>query len=478
MKKRIYNPYLPLYEYIPDGEPRLFKNRVYIYGSHDEFGSFNFCNNSYVTYSCPKDDFSDWKYEGIIYDKNEDPMNKKGNMQLFAPDVIEGLDGSYYMYYSLNWSNTIGVAKADNPAGPFHYYGNVSYPNGIKLGYKDGDPFQFDPAIFIDDDNRIYLYSGMGPVSFLPQIPLNHKADGCYVMELDKDMLTVISEPKRVLAKKGMAFVDYLGHEFFEAASMRKINGIYYLIYSSINGHELCYATSNNPCGPFTYGGTIISNGDVYLNGRSKMDAIYPLGNNHGSILTINDKHYIFYHRHTNFTNTDRQGLAEVLKIESNGSIKQIEMTSQGLNEKPLEGLGEYPATICSALKPKEGNVFYPFFRPFFKNNSTMITQYGKDEDTFETQFIKNIKDGCLIGYKYFDLSNTNKISLKVDGRFNGRVDIKFNEYGKSKYYKTILITPEISYIDIRIDPQNEKEALYFKFTGTGSFNLYAIKFE
>ena len=33
--KQIFNPYLPSYEYIPDGEPHIFGDRLYIYGSHD-----------------------------------------------------------------------------------------------------------------------------------------------------------------------------------------------------------------------------------------------------------------------------------------------------------------------------------------------------------------------------------------------------------------------------------------------------------
>ena len=86
-KKQVFNPYLPLYEYIPDGEPHVFDGRVYVYGSHDHFGAFDFCFNDYVTWSAPLDDLSDWRYEGVIFRKNQDPMNPKGKRCLFAPDV-------------------------------------------------------------------------------------------------------------------------------------------------------------------------------------------------------------------------------------------------------------------------------------------------------------------------------------------------------------------------------------------------------
>ena len=43
MKRQCYNPYLPSWEYIPDAEPRVFGQRLYIYGSHDLFGAKEYC---------------------------------------------------------------------------------------------------------------------------------------------------------------------------------------------------------------------------------------------------------------------------------------------------------------------------------------------------------------------------------------------------------------------------------------------------
>ena len=135
-------------------------------------------------------------------------------------------------------------------------------------------------------------------------------------MELDKDMKTVIIGPKKVFEKHGFASSEW-------------------------KGHELCYAASDSPIGPFKLGGVIVSKGDVALNGRPKEKACYPLGNNHGGMVQANGKWYIFYHRHTNWTSTDRQGMAEEIKIGEDGSIKQVVMTSCGLNGDPLAGEGE-----------------------------------------------------------------------------------------------------------------------------------------
>lgn len=77
-KKQAVNPYLPSWEYVPDAEPRVFGDRVYIYGSHDLFNGADFCLGDYVCWSAPLDNLGDWKYEGVIYKASQDPRNKKG----------------------------------------------------------------------------------------------------------------------------------------------------------------------------------------------------------------------------------------------------------------------------------------------------------------------------------------------------------------------------------------------------------------
>lgn len=46
-----FNPYLPSWGYMPDGEPHVFDGRVYIYGSHDRFNGGGFCVNDYEPWS-------------------------------------------------------------------------------------------------------------------------------------------------------------------------------------------------------------------------------------------------------------------------------------------------------------------------------------------------------------------------------------------------------------------------------------------
>ena len=93
MKKQGFNPYLPSWEYIPDGEPHVFDGRVYVFGSHDRFGGHTYCPNDYVCWSAPVEDLADWRCEGVIYGRTDDPANRDGDMLLFAPDVTQGPDG-------------------------------------------------------------------------------------------------------------------------------------------------------------------------------------------------------------------------------------------------------------------------------------------------------------------------------------------------------------------------------------------------
>ena len=115
MKDQVFNPYLPSYEYVPDGEPRAFGDRLYVYGSHDAFGGAGYCENDYVGWSAPLSDLSDWRCEGVIYPAARDPQNTDGRMKLFAPDAVQGPDGRYYLDYSLNGSSLVSVAVCGSP---------------------------------------------------------------------------------------------------------------------------------------------------------------------------------------------------------------------------------------------------------------------------------------------------------------------------------------------------------------------------
>ena len=131
--KQGYNPYMPSWEYVPDGEPHVFGDRVYVYGSHDQFRGHAFCANDYICYSAPVTDLRDWRYEGVIYARRDDPRNSDGEMCLYAPDVCQGPDGRYYLYYVLDALSIVSVAVCDTPAGRYQFLGYVHYEDGTLL---------------------------------------------------------------------------------------------------------------------------------------------------------------------------------------------------------------------------------------------------------------------------------------------------------------------------------------------------------
>ncbi len=474
MKIQVFNPYLPNYEYVPDGEPYVFDYRLYVYGSHDKFNGQMFCENDYVCWSAPVNDLSDWKYEGVIYQKTQDPMG--GNdKKLFAPDVQKGVDGRYYLYYAFDFLGVIAVAVCDSPAGKYEFYGHVHYQDGTLLGGREGDGFQYDPGVFIDDDGKVYLYSGFCPVNF-PWKKFGVKEQtikGGMVIELEDDMITVKEDPKYIIPDKLRgAGTSFEGHEFFEAPSMRKYGDTYYFIYSSINKHELCYATSKSPVGDFRYGGTIISNGDI--NYKDNKEALNYTGTNHGSIVEINEKWYVFYHRQTNKHPFSRQGCAEEIQIESDGSIKQVEMTSCGLNGGPLIGNGVYLTSVACNLMSKFGAVHYEVggeieeFHPYF-------TQEGEDRESNPNQYIANLTDGSIVGFKYFDFEGVSQISVKVRGTGKGQFYVSTTLGGEKVTSIPISTGEEWCMWTAPITLINGINALYFTYQGDGSIDFYSF---
>ena len=474
--KQIFNPYLPSYEYIPDAEPRIFNGRVYIYGSHDLFNGKNFCLGDYVTYSAPIDDLTSWRYEGVIYKKEQDPLNKR-KRALYAPDCIQGVDGRYYLYYSAIGTSAIGVAVSNNPAGPFQFYSYVKYKDGTILGKGKNDVFQFDPGIFVEG-NDVYLYSGFCPTLSGIFVTGGKKVSkvGPLCMKLETDMCTIKENPHEIGVKSIYNSKDtkYKGHEFFEASSMRKINGKYYFIYSSILGHELCYAISNYPDKDFEYGGIIVSIGDIGLEDvKDVKNAKNMTGNTHGSILSINGDNYIFYHRQTNRHCFSRQACAEKIMILEDGAIPQVETTSCGLNNGPLLGKGEYEARIACNLECKKGGTFYQVFKGFGR---PYFTQSGKNREINGDQYISNIKDGTTITFKYFQFNNSKSIKILVSSTNCGTMQV-YDE-NKNKVASFAINKGKDILYESKLEITDGVHPLIFKYEGKGKLSFFKFVLE
>lgn len=358
------NPYLPSWEYIPDGEPRVFGDRIYVYGSHDRVDSIDFCDYKLKVWSAPLSDPKNWVCHGDAFRTRDgetpSDVDWTDNL-LFAPDVVER-GGKYYLYaYIVGAKGCVGVS--DRPEGPFSLLSTYVYD--IPDHYDNGT--FIDPGVLVDDDGRVYVYCG-----YL----------GSYMCELKPNMYEVVDG-----SYKTDIIPTQQPHEFFEACSPRKIGDTYYLIYSPKRGSRLDYATAKSPTGPFEYRGTIVDNG---------ID--YPGGNNHGSVCLINGQWYIFYHRMTNGTIMSRRGCVERIEILPDGTIPQVEMTSLGFDE----ALNPYQPTAADTACVLRGGC------------------YITERDIF-SRMIVHITDGCEMGWKYFDFgedfsSKTMGIRIKIRG--------------------------------------------------------------
>ena len=462
-QKQAVNPYLPSWEYIPDGEPYVFGDRVYVYGSHDLYQGETFCLGDYVCWSAPVNDLGEWKYEGVSYPKVSDPLNPDGHMCLYAPDVTVGPDGKYYLYYVLDKVCIVSVAVSDTPAGPFKFYGYVHYEDGTKLGEKEGDEPQFDPGV-ITENGVTYLFTG-----FCGQG--DKSRHGAMLTVLGEDMLTVEKAPKFIApGNQYSQGTPYEGHAFFEAPSIRKHGDTYYFVYSSEVMHELCYATSKDPEGPYEYGGVIVSNCDLHIDSYKKAEEATAYGaNNHGSIVEIAGQWYIFYHRHTNGTWFSRQGCAEKINFEADGSIKQVEITSCGLNNGPLSDKGEYPAYIACNIFTKEHKIYVEAGAP-------RVVQEGGDGDQ-NPGYIKDIVDGTTIGFKYFDLKKVIGLRIKTRAYYNGTFEIRTaldgEVLGEIKGIGSNIWTS----FEGKLPELSGTHALYLTYKGTGNASLASIEF-
>ena len=217
------NPFLPLWEHIPDGEPYVFedpdnpgKQRVYIYGSHDDIKT-DYCGRDQVVWSAPVEDLTHWRYDGeiLVVDKNAngEPFDSAGTADvLFAPDVtmVTGADGkkTYYLFPNDQAGGRNGlIAKSDRPNGPFEVC-NWSKDNP---NVADG-VLQFDPAVFVDDDGRVYGYWGF---------------ERSYAAEFDPTTMATVKPGTQIVEDMISGRNQQGVFSFFEASSIRKIKDKY-----------------------------------------------------------------------------------------------------------------------------------------------------------------------------------------------------------------------------------------------------------
>jgi len=342
------NPVLPLHHRVPDVEARVFDGRLYLYGSYDKDFDTYYCSQEYHVFSTA--DLQEFTDHGICMKAEWTPSP---NTLLYAPDCVK-IGNTYYLF----WASSCGrewVAQCATPTGPFSNVREVHLP--VR---------QIDPAVLVDDDGAVYYYWGQFQ---------------CHAARLLPGLDAI--DPATYQA----SLLDEMAHGFHEGASIRKIGGLYYLVYSDVSGGRatrLSYATAESPLGPFTKQGAIID----------CVDCDPESWNNHGSIVEFNGQWYICYHRSSMCREGMRRLCMERISLQPDGSIAQVEMTTQG------------PGTLLQPRTPLPA-VYACLLR-------------GKVRMDRSERYLTRLEDGSGAAYKYFDFAGEDRFGAACASLFAG----------------------------------------------------------
>lgn len=380
------NPIVPPGTYIADPSAHVWKDgKLYIYGSLDESINY-YC--SYRHHVLSTSDLKNWKItENVFASKGENDQVSYSDALLFAPDVMYK-NGTYYMYYCMPDRNAAeGVAKSNSPTGP--------YKNGEKMQLKGIE--EIDPCVFMDDDGQAYYIWGQFQAKIAKLKP--------NMTEIDTS--TIVS-----------GVVNEKEHFFHEGGYMVKRKGIYYFIYADMSRANrptsIGYAMSNSPMGPFEYGGVIVDN--------AHCDPA--TWNNHGSVVEFKGQWYVFYHRSTHNSVMMRKACVEPFTFNDDGTINEVEMTSQGAGS----ALNAFEKTEAERACLLFGNTRIQLFEP---GNEELGEIHNKDNAGYK--YI-DFKDGAnKVEFRLKSLQNGGRISVRLDqpwGKEIGSIDVSGSETG------------------------------------------------
>ena len=448
------NPYLPLWEHLPDGEPRVFddpdnpgKKRAYIIGSHDVTYTA-YCGPDIRMWSAPVEDLSQWRDEGPIFTWF---VNGQWDT-MYAPDLVEVVDKktgkkTYWLYpHSRGWRRTPMVCKSDRPDGPFTPVNLTA--DGTQC--LPGSLIDFDPSVFIEtitdkkdkDYNtgyRAYVFYGFqhSTACELDQNTMYSKREGT---ELIDPFIPASSADGRLLDKAGSEYKalykgqNPLDFNFFEASSIRQVGNKYVMVFSGYSGKEyglgntnsaLRYAYGDSPLGPWRSGGVLVDSRGVVLNeDGSKLITTNAAHNTHGSLQEINDQWYVFYHRPPRGFGNARQAMVAPVKIEwdkkpvAKGGQVRITGYDPYVKDNEWTAKATDGNEYTGAEVTSEG--FQIFGLPPYNYYSAGIAcfMYGPNANNWmqdnhdvwnNSMDLAGIQNGGIVGFKYFGFGGLSK---------------------------------------------------------------------
>ena len=464
------NPYLPLWEHLPDGEPRVFedpdnpgKYRIYIIGSHDvRFSSY--CGPDIRAWSAPVEDLSNWRDEGAIFTY---PIDGQWDV-MFAPDLVEvkRKDGKkeYYLYpHSRGRDREPMVAKGSRPNGPFTAINMTE--DGLKT--LPGSMIGFDPSVYVeyitdrkDPDYKIgfraYVFWGFqrSLAAQLDQNTMYSVRPGTEIISYfmpSSSSYGVLRDPEGTTYPNIYPGEDLGAYNFFEASSIRKVGNKYVTIYSGYSGPDyglsstnsaLRYAYGDSPLGPWKSGGVLVDSRAPVLNqDGSAVQTSSTAHNTHGSIELINDQWYVFYHRPPRGFANARQPMVAPVKVEWDK-----ESVAKG-GKVTIRAYDPYLEDNIRTAKDSQGNEykgaevtsegFHIFglnpYQYYSAGHACYLSNPETQQDSWDiwdnNMPITNVANEHIIGYKYFGfggLAKAQKGLKAFEGTKQGN-NTKFN---------------------------------------------------
>ena len=456
------NPYLPLWEHLPDGEPRVFedpdnpgKYRAYIIGSHDVTFT-GYCGPDIRMWSAPVEDLTQWRDEGPIFSWYVDGQWDT----MFAPDLVEIKDKAtgkktYYLYpHSRGWQRVPMVCKGDRPNGPFTPI-NLTEDGRRCL---PGSLIDFDPSVFVENITnkkdpdfaigyRAYVFYGFqhSTACELDQNTMYSKREGT---ELIDPFIPASSRDGKLLDKEGSEYKalysgqNPLDFNFFEASSIRQVGNKYVMVFSGYSGKEygldntnsaLRYAFGDSPLGPWRSGGVLVDSRGVMPNEDGSHLITTNAGHNtHGSLQEINGQWYVFYHRPPRGFGFARQAMVAPVKITwdkkpvAKGGVVKITGYDPYIKGNEWTAAASDGNTYTGAEVTSEGfHIFglppYQYYSAgiaCFMTGGTNSNEWMQDNhDVWNNSMdLAGITNGGIVGFKYFGVGGL-AAATKATGR-------------------------------------------------------------
>ncbi|MGL6261450.1 family 43 glycosylhydrolase [Vibrio sp. WXL210] len=388
---------------VNDPHIHIFEGKAYLFASHDkepgETPHTEYTMDYWNVFS--SEDLVNWDLEFIL-DPKDTYIGE--TTKAFAIDAAER-NGNYYIYFS-NFNIDTGVAMStDGPGGPYK-----DVLGGPLLKKEMSWNKQYDPTIFIDDDNTPYIifgYTGFGT--------------SYRYAELNDDMISLAS------GIQGIEMVDEEDTLQGDASYLHKHRDTYYL-----NTHKGRYASSDSFKGPYKFRGALEAHGD------------------HGTFFTWNNQtYYTFgiwegpFHRSTMITYAHYKDDGEIVATRSIG--------------EPALGVGRYDANwerveaewfFAASETPDKRDIDSGFEMRGMQNNAYLF--YPR---------VRNLQDKSAI---QLHISSNNSSDVTVEVR---KDSTQGGLLGSCEIPKTASWT-DYQTVDCALNKTDDIENLYLVFKG------------